>query len=302
MERLDPNKYFNEEVDMKDYINQLVNELRNDYEVYEQIKKLNLTLGEVKDNVARLTDFRNDYNYCKNCPGIEKCEKTIPHLSMELVKEGKYINITYTPCQKLIDKIKLDNLYLFDDFPKEWKSSTVKTIDLTEKRRPIIKEFSKIVNGDSSRWLYVMGNHKVGKSFLMVTLANEFVSMNLGTVAIINAAQRIKELVDLSYKSKDEFAQAMLALGKVPLLLIDDFGEEFKSEYIRDTIIIPLLSEREHQNLLTFFTSEFTIEEIQKMYSIGANSGEIRGKQLMRLLKDMCVKEYDLSGVSLYRK
>lgn len=301
MERLDPKNYI-EEVDMKDYINQLVNELRNDFEVYEQIKKLGLTLGEVKENVARLTDFRNDYNYCKNCPGIEACAKAIPHLTMELVKEGKYINLTYTPCQKLIEKIKLDNLYLFDDFPKEWKSSSVKTIDLTEKRRPIIKEFSKIVNGESSRWLYVTGNHKVGKSFLMVTLANEFVGMNLGTVAVINAPQRIKELTDLSYKSKDEFAQAMLSLSKVPLLLIDDFGEEFKSEYIRDTIILPLLSEREHQNLLTFFTSEFTFEEIQKMYSIGVNSGEIRGKQLMRLLKDMCGKEYDLSGVSLYRK
>ena len=301
MEKLDP-KSFMQDVDMKDYINQLVNELRNDYEVYERIKKLNLTVGEVKDNIARLTDFRVDYNYCKNCPGIDKCDKEIPHLSMELQKEGKFINISYNPCHVLLEKIRLDSHYLFDDFPAEWKSSTAKTLDLTEKRRPIIKEFSKIINNESSRWLYVTGNHKVGKSFLLVTLANEFVAANLGTVAIINSAQRFKELTDLSYQNKDEFAQMMLALCKVPLLLIDDFGEEYKSEYIRDTIIIPLLSEREHQNLLTFFTSEFTISEIQKMYSIGQASGEIRGKQLARLLKDMCEKEYDLSGVSLYRK
>ena len=301
MEKLDP-KSFIVDVDMKDYINQLMNELKNDYEVYEQIKKLNLTVGEVKDNVARLTDFRLDYNYCKNCPGIDKCNKDIPHLSMKLIKEGKFINISYVPCHKLMEKIRLDSRYMFDDFPAEWKQSTVKTLDLSEKRRPIMKEFVKILNGDSSRWLYVTGNHKVGKSFLLVTFANEFVGANLGTAAIINAANRFKELTDLSYQSKDEFAQAMLSLCKVPLLVIDDFGEEYKSEYIRDNIIIPLLSEREHQNLLTFFTSEFTISEIQKMYSIGQNSGEIRGKQLGRLLKDMCEKEYDLSGVSLYRK
>ncbi len=301
MERLDPKNYY-EEVDMKDYINQLVDELRNDYEVYEQIKKLGLTLGEVKDNVARLTDFRNDYNYCKNCPGIDKCQKAIPHLAMEISKDGKYVNITYTPCRVLFEKIKRDNQYLFDDFPAEWKDSSAKTLDRTDARRQVLKEFSKIISGESSRWLYVTGNHKVGKSFLMVTLANEFARNELGAVAVINSAKRIKELTDLSYQNKDEFAQAMLNLSKVPLLLIDDFGEEYKSEYIRDTIILPLLSEREHQNHLTFFTSEFTIAEIQKMYSIGANSGEIRGKQLARLLKDMCVKEYDLSGVSLYRK
>ena len=301
MEKLDPKAYV-QDIDMKDYIAQLVDELRNDYEVYEHIKKLGLTVGEVKDNIARLTDFRNDYNYCKNCPGIENCSKTIPHLSMRVSREGKFVNISYEPCAKLIEKIKLDGRYLFADFPDEWKSSTARTMDLTEKRRPIVKEFSKILNGDSSRWLYVTGNHKIGKSFLLVTLCNEYIAANQGTVAIINAPTRIKELADLSHTSKDEFAQMMLALGKVPLLLIDDFGEEYKSEYIRDTIIIPLLSEREHQNLLTFFTSEFSMEEIKKMYSMGLNSGEIRGKQLGRLLKDMCEKEYDLSGVSLYRK
>mgnify|MGYP002523717353 CR=1 FL=1 len=301
MEKLDP-KGFMPDVDMKAYINQLVNELRSDLEVYEQIKKLNLTVGEVKDNIARLTDYRMDYNYCKNCPGIEKCNKEIPHLSIDLIKEGKFINVTYKPCHKLMEKIRIDSHYLYDDFPQEWKTSSVKTLDLTEKRRPIIKEFLKILNNESSRWIYVIGNHKVGKSFLLVTLANEFVNSNLGTVAIINAPQRIKELADLSYQNKDEFAQTMLALSKVPLLVIDDFGEEYKSEYIRDTIVIPLLSEREHQNLLTFFTSEFSISDIQQMYSIGQASGAIRGKQLARLLKDMATKEYDLSGVSLYRK
>ena len=37
-----------DEVDMKTYINKLVKELRDDIEVYEQLKSLNLTMGEVK--------------------------------------------------------------------------------------------------------------------------------------------------------------------------------------------------------------------------------------------------------------
>lgn len=302
MERLNPQSFVTNDVDMREYISQLVNELRNDMEIYERIKRLGLTNKEVRDNIARLTDFKNDFHYCKNCPGIDKCEKSIPHLQMVLIKDGTYLTSSYEPCDKIVEKIKLDNHYLYADFPEEWKYSSTKTMDKSENRRPVIKEFVKIVKGESSRWLYVLGNHKVGKSFMMVTFANDFVGAGMGQVAIINTPSRIKELVDLSYKDKEEFARRLLALSNVPLLMFDDFGEEYKNEYIRDTIMIPLLSEREHHNLLTFFTSEFTISEIQKMYSIGAASGEIRGKQLARLLKEMCIKEFDISGVSLYRK
>lgn len=302
MEKLDPKNYLNESIDMKEYIDQLVNDLRNDIEIYEQIKKLNLTVKEVRDNIAKLSEFKDDYHYCKACPGIDKCNKQIPHLKTCVLKDNNYITLTYEPCEKIVEKINHDARYLYSDFPYEWKYTSTKTLDLSEKRRPVIKEFSKIINGESSRWLYVLANHKVGKSFMMVSLVNDFMAIYKGQVAVINAPKRIKELIDLSYLDKEEFSRRLLELENVTLLLIDDFGEEYKNEYIRDTLIIPLLSEREHKNLMTFFTSEFSISEIQKMYSIGANSGDIRGKQLYRILKEMCTKEFDITGASIYRK
>ena len=45
-----------------------------------------------------------------------------------------------------------------------------------------------------------------------------------------------------------------------------------------------------------------TIKEIEKLYSIGKNGGEIRGKQLGKILLEMCEKEFDLTGASIYRK
>ena len=44
----------NEEVDMKSYINKLVKELRDDIEVYELLRPLNLTMGEVRENIAQI--------------------------------------------------------------------------------------------------------------------------------------------------------------------------------------------------------------------------------------------------------
>ena len=288
--------------DMKSYIEQLLSNLREDTEVYEIIKPLGLTNREVRENIGKIADFQEDYNVCKNCPGYNKCPKASKHISMYIYKDGNYVTTRYEPCSKAIEQAKLDAKYLFAEFPNEWKKSTLKKLDLSENRRPIIKEFVNIAKGKSSRWLYVTGNHKIGKSYLLITFANEFIAMNLGQVAVINAVSKFKELADMAYSDKEGFKAELNALCNVPLLVIDDFGEEYKNEFTRDSVVIPILSERNHNNKLTFFSSDFTIAEVQKLYSIGKNGGEIRGKQLGKILLEMCEKEFDLTGASIYRK
>lgn len=287
--------------DMKAYISKLVNELRNDIEVYEQIKLLNLTIGQVRDNIAKLTDFKDDYNYCKSCPGLDKCAKHIPHVKMSVKREGDYIATSYEPCAHIMEKIRLDNKYLRSDFPEEWKSSSLKTIDKTKVRGPVFRAFNNILNGETDKWIYVRGNHNVGKSFLLVTLANEYASMDMGQVAVVNTSSLVQTLSDLSYQDKEEFARQMVLISKVPLLVLDNFGDEYKNEYIRDQIILPILNERVRYSRITMFSSSFTIDEIQQMYSVGKNGGHLRGKQLGSLLTSMC-KDFDLTGVSVYKK
>jgi len=291
----------NDESSFKDYISQLVNELRNDAEVYEKLKALKLTNGEVRDNIARLDEFRQDYNICKNCPGINKCPKQTPHISMHLTKDGNFIQAQYEPCGKIIESVRHDSRYLVKDFPNEWKDSSLKKLDLSDVRRPVIKAFANVLKGNSSRWLYLTGNHKVGKSFLLVTFANEFIALKDEQVAILSTPERIKQLADLSMNDNQAFNEEIAALSNVPLLVFDDFGEEYKNEYIRDSIILPILSEREHSSRLTFFSSEFTIKEVVQLYSVGKASGLIRSKQLANILNEMCEEEFDVSGTS-YRK
>ncbi len=291
-----------DEVDMKTYINKLVKELRDDIEVYEQLKSLNLTMGEVKENIGKLTDYREDYNYCKACPGIDKCDKKTPHISMYVVKEGNFIAAKYEPCKKIMEQIRINSRYLISDFPDEWKSVGFSTVDRSANRRPAIRKIVELLKGESSDWIYIKGNHKVGKSFFLVAAANEFIAQSGQQVAVINARKRFKELSDLSISNPSEFTKNLVALSNVGLLVIDDFGDEYKNEYIRDQILMPILLEREHQNKLTFFTSNYSIKEIQQLYSVGKTGGEIRAKQLANILEEMCAKEYDFTGASIYRK
>lgn len=302
MEKFKVESVVSEEVNMQNYINELVDELRNDKDVYNEIKKLNLTLGEVRENVAKLTDFMTDFNYCKYCPGINECNKKIPHTALTVRKVGNFITTDVEPCKKILEQLKFDSHYIIKDFEPNWRTSALREIDLSENRRPAIKEFAKVLNGKNSRWIYLLGNHKVGKSYLAVTFANEFIAVTDKKVAVMNCGERIKQLSDLSYKEKDLFDAQLDTLSDVPLLIMDNFGSEYKNEFVRDQVIIPLLSARANKSNVTIFTSEFTIDEIQKMYSLGKNGGEIRGKQLGNILKETCESEFDLTGASVYKK
>ena len=289
-------------VDMKKYIEELLEKLKADKDVYESLKPLGLTNKEVRDNIGKLAGYQEDFNICKNCPGFDKCVKKERHISTYVYKDGNYITTRSEPCKELLKEMEIDAKYVSKDFPSEWRSSVLKNLDLSENRRPLIKEFVNIAKGKSNKWLFVKGNHKVGKSFVLVTFANEFVALGLGRVAVINASKKFKSIADMAYSDKEGFKAAIELLENVPLLVIDDFGQEYKNELIRDQIVLPILNERSHAERPTFFSSEFTINEIKELYSIGRNGGAIRGKQLGNLLTEMCEKEYDLTGASIYRK
>ena len=302
LKEFNPKDILDENVDMKKYIEKLLADLKADQDVYESLKPLHLTNKEVRDNVGKLHDYQEDFNTCKACPGFDKCPKKNKHISISVYKEGGYIETRSEPCEKLLKEIEIESKYLAKDFVPEWRNSRLKNLDLSENRRPLIKEFVNITKGKSNKWLFVKGNHKVGKSFVLVTFANEFVELGLGKVAVINAAKQFKNLADIAYSDKEGFKSTIELLSTVPLLVIDEFGQEYKNEFIRDQIVIPVLNARAHSELPTFFSSEFTIKEMQQLYSIGKNGGAIRGKQLGSLLTDMCEKEYDLTGASIYRK
>lgn len=289
-----------EKSELDSYIDEMLEELRQDVEVYEIIKQtLNPTVKMVRENISKFMAFKEDYDYCRKCPGVENCRKATPHLQLKLVNDNGMIERVFTPCHKILKRIEIDSKYLYTDFPEEWKESSVKTLDKTTERIRVIKIFGQILQEKSSRWLYIRGGHRVGKSFLLATLVNDFIAAIKEPAAFIDSASRIKELNDLAFTDKDRFAKTMVELSTVPLLVFDDFGNEYKNDYVRDTIVLPILIERAKNRRYTFFTSDFSISEIAQLYET-SKAGAIRARQLSRLLKEMCEEEFDLSGISAY--
>jgi primosomal protein DnaI len=281
--------------DLDEFIDRSYSELLDQREIVNIIKQLKATEQEVKDNIATFLSLQEDINYCSKCPGLDKCEKSQRHYQIEVFREGRFIERRYHPCPLLMKKMEIDHYYLVSDFPEQWKNILLKDLKARQARSKFIMEALNIVNEKSSRWLYLTGKHRVGKTFLLVALLNELIEKKK-RVALLNSSQRFNDLKELSIVNKGQFSLLMEKYKQVDVLVLDDFGNEFKSDHMRDNIVYPLLLERAKQNKLTFFTSDFVIEEIGELYSY-SKSAALRAKQIVNLLKQYCQDEIILDSL-----
>lgn len=285
---------------LEDYTAKLFVAIKNDPELLKQLKLSNITSDQViKENLSIITDYKNDRDYCKKCPGFDNCNKHRPHFVTTLNYDGYFVTRELKPCKHKLDDMAKEEAYLVRDFPTEWRSSTIPTMDKNKRRLELIKRFEKALNSNTDNWVFITGNHRSGKSFVAATLINYFNHKKHRPVAFINYPQRVKELLDLSYNNKEDFLEKMNLYTTVDLLVLDDFGNEYKSEYIRDAVTLNILNERARLGLMTIFTSEFNYDDLATMYSLNA-SGRTRGKQLKNLLNDLAGEIIDISSVNVY--
>ncbi len=268
-----------------------------DPRVNQEIKRLGASESEVKENIAAFIAFQDDQSYCSSCPDLSGCQKPQRHYQVRLERVGRFIERTFAPCPLLMAKMEQDRRYLYSDFDAIWKDATLALLDGKQSRTQAIAAALAVIRGQSFRWLFLTGAHRVGKSYLMVTFINELLSQGAKQAAVINAGIRFKEMMDAAINDKTGFKQLFERLATVDVLGIDDFGNEYKSDFLRDQIVYPLLLERAKNKKITLFTSDFKIHEIGTLYAT-SDAGKIRSRQLVRLLKDYAENELEVGGLS----
>ena len=95
-----------------------------------------------------------------------------------------------------------------------------------------------------------------------------------------------------------EFETIFGKLKNAPLLVFDDFGNEYKSEYSFSSFLYPILLYRNEHRLRTFFASPFSIEEVVSMYK--SKIGLAFSRQLDDIIRINCKEEIDITSVNLY--
>ncbi len=262
------------------------------------IKKIKVSDDIAMKYTSSLEDTVKELNNCHKCQGIMYCQNRVEGHVFYPKKEDKQIVFYYAPCkyQKIIEEQEKN--HMTND--KNILNAKMSEIDITDKKRvPIIKWLKNFYDtydkNGNFKGLYLHGNFGSGKTYLISALFNELAKKRVSS-EIVYFPQLLRDLKG----DFDTFADRIEYLENVDLLLIDDIGAEKVTEWSRDEILGTILQTRMNNYKTTFFTSNYTLEELEKHLNADKYSDdEIKAKRIIERIKQLTI---DMELISANRR
>lgn len=180
-----------------------------------------------------------------------------------------YIDVRYQPTDRLLalrEEKRKAGLVVNHTISQAAREATFDKVHMTRDRLPLIKfvrDFATkyIANNQGiHKGAYVSGSYGVGKTYILSALANYLAKHNQ-SVRIEHFPTFLNHLK--SKIASNEVMPELKKLQTVPVLILDDFGSEKMTEWLRDDIILNLFEYRMNNYLVTFISSNLTMFELR---------------------------------------
>ena len=263
----------------------------------EQYKE-ELTPEAIRKGMSALLEFRMERDARKNnkevkAPGLEPC----------LEVHNGFILVNYKRTEEAIREErerKRKRLIHSINMPKNIAEARFSDTALTPERQDVIGELLKFINSykpnstEYQKGLYLAGPFGVGKTYMMGALANELSENGVETtlVNVPTYSAEIKQAI-----ATNTVEAKLVSIKNTPILVLDDIGAEMNSAWFRDEVLMVILQHRMLQELPTFFTSNFTINQLEAHFA-HSNKGDqelLKAKRLIERIRFLA-KEYFVDG------
>ena len=237
------------------------------------IKKLKISKEDAMRNLSSLEDTIEELNHCAHCSNFNNCKNHIKGYVYYPSMDESHLTFNYIPCkkmQKYTEELKQK------DASYELENARMKDIDLKDKNRiEVIKWLKNFYDNydilKTNKGLYLHGSFGSGKSFLIAALLNELKIKKDVTYEMVYFPELLRSLKD-DFSSLDSKVRY---LSNVEILAIDDIGAEKVSDWSRDEVLGTILQSRMNNHLTTFFTSNLTVEELEKHLASTKDSEDV---------------------------
>ncbi len=252
----------------------LCNRLKtNDELLMKYTSKLELTSCELKN--------------CSKCRELGKCKNEIlGHIYYPELKDD-HLEFSYKPCKYYKENKNKNNTKFFDVEDNLLRNASLTDIIAEKERSNIlkyIKDFlNKKLNGEDTKGLYLSGSFGSGKSYILSALLNELSNKGYSTINVYYPALLTRLKSSFNEFNYDEILDEIMTCD---VLLLDDVGAENNTPWARDEVLGTILQYRMNNNLTTFFTSNFTIQELESVLSeTNKGTDEIKARRIIERIK-----------------
>lgn len=285
---IDSRKYYkndkNVELSLKqDFINALKDETFT-----KLVNKLKLNEDILMKYTTRLIESSEEIKNCSNCRGLSECKNKITGFVLTPISYLNSITFSCVACRYTQKEEYKENVELFDVSP-EIKNASLKEVFTQDKNRvEILKKIKSYYNNyfteNRDKGIYLYGNFGTGKTYLISALLNELAKKDVKSV-VIHVPELLRNLKE-SFES--DYSERFYLLKNTPILLLDDIGAEYLTTWGRDEVLEPLLHHRMIENLPTFFTSNLSLEELEKHFVISNKSIDmINAQRIIERIKKL---------------
>lgn len=252
-------------------------------------------------NQAELTEETIDRSSAKlyeyvNARDRIAAGKTVfaPGYEPSLIMNDHLIDVMYSPTKQQQEKMQNEavrqrvNAVMmpkmirdanFNDFAQDEQrlAAYAAALDFTDSYESDPKTFHK--------GLYLYGSFGVGKTYLLGAVANHLAANGFQTTLVHfpSFAVDMKNAI-----GDNRVAEKLDAVKKAPVLMLDDIGADSMSAWVRDEVLGVILEYRMQSELPTFFSSNFSMDQLEKEHLPITQRGDeepLKAKRLMQRVR-----------------
>lgn len=254
---------------------------------------LDIEKSKLITNTSKIEDSAKQLEKCLKCKNIMECKNELNGYIYYPSVEDNDIVFSYVMCKhkkKLEEKMNYLKNINFYEMPRDVMTASMKDIDTNDENRfetiiwlkNFIDDYKK---GNAKKGLYLTGNFGCGKTYLLCAMLNELAKKG-HKIAVVYYPEFLRNLKESLYD--DDYSLKFNEIKNVELLLIDDIGAETTTAWGRDEVLGTILQYRMQEGLITFFTSNFNLEELEEHFGFSKNGIEkVKARRIMERIKQL---------------
>lgn len=236
-----------------------------------------------------------------------------PGYSPQLQVVAGQIDVTYVPTRQLLEKRQLQHLHRLVNsinMPKFIRQASLQNYfidgeNATETRIAAFNAANDFIDHYTPDHfipgLYLTGNFGVGKTYLLGAIANELAKKDYATTMVHFPSFAVEMRNSIRSNNAGEKIDAVKS---APILMLDDIGADAMSTWVRDDVLGVILEYRMQEELPTFFSSNFSMDELEKEHLAVNNQGVVEPVKAARIMERVrfLSREVPMMGENLRKK